>query len=100
METIKVLPDKKGTKRETFHHIYKQDVLKATEGGRGTATLKRAFKKKIQGIHFELGPSYYVGYTAVFLFADTKADMRKAAKVLVNFGYADSIKEVMSSVAS
>jgi len=71
-------------------------VLKSTEGGRGTADLKRAFKsKRLPGVLVDFHSSCYVGHTAFQIFAANKKAMDSAAAVLVDCGYVLYKKQVL-----
>jgi len=78
-------------------YIWKKEILKATEGGEGTAVLKRALSKRFGG-KVTTYPSCYVGHTTVQVVMNKKEDMLKALRTLKLYGYIKSIKEGLSGI--
>ena len=85
------------SKKEVYKYEFAYSVLKSSEGGPGTATLKSAFKKKREGIKVEFCASPYVGHTAYIVRATTVAKLREAFKTLKSYGYVTSWKYFLSN---
>lgn len=85
--------------KETYKYEYIYSVLKATEGGPGTATLKSVFKRKREGIKVEFCPSPYVGQTCYIVRATTMDKVKEAYRILKDYGYAKEWKYFKTSVS-
>jgi len=75
------------------------EVLKAPEGGPGTATLKSTIKG-IPGVRLVTFPSAYMGHTSVRITANSREALSKALTILQDYGYIDSVADGMRSVTS
>jgi hypothetical protein len=73
-----------------YKYKYSESVLKSSEGGPGTSTLKSVFKGKSNGIDTYFGSSCFVGHTSYTIYAANLAKLKEAYKTLRSYGYGDS----------
>lgn len=77
-------------KTPNFKYTYSESVLKSSEGGPGTLTLKSVFKKKGDGLKVVFNSSCFVGHTSYTIYATDVAKLKEAYKTLRSYGYGDS----------
>ena len=70
-------------------YIYKQTVLKQTEGGIGVATIKDVLKG-LRGTKVTSYPSVYVGHSTLEIETQTHILLNVVLRNLVDFGYVSS----------
>jgi len=74
-----------------YKYEWKSSVTKHGEGGMGTSTAVRVLKGR--GVRFGVYPSPYVGQTVLWIQTNTIKEMKRAFKILKNYGYVDNISE-------
>jgi hypothetical protein len=72
----------------------------AGELGGGPSASEAVRQLKSEGFSACTGHSPYVGNTAVLLRYNTRAEIKDALKVLVDYGYVDSVTGMYSTIRS
>lgn len=77
-----------------MNYVWAFNALKVAEGGSGVADEVREVKRaKLPGVRARQTESCYVGHTRIVVGADNKVGLRKALRILKNYGMVESVKD-------